>query len=284
MGLEDYFHLYLSTVIWALLLPLVFYLPERLAPAEEGQPRAKRIVNLVYTPVAIAIIFLLQALFGPVYSLALTSSGGGLLSKFISEQRGLAGQLIFAVAFAVVWDIWQYWVHRLQHTNNFLWQTHKFHHTDTALNSTTQARHHALHNLPVLIGYLPIILLFGPQQPHFVAAFLMFRLWGFVNHANVRFNFGPLTPVVAGPQWHRIHHSIQTQHLNRNFATFFPFIDILFGTYYAPQKGEYPPTGSPEGQTGDLREATVAPLLAWNKMARLQVGKLRAMRRQRQGL
>lgn len=51
MGFEDYFRLYLSTLIWALLLALIFYLPERLAPAEKAQPRAKRIVNLIYTPV-----------------------------------------------------------------------------------------------------------------------------------------------------------------------------------------------------------------------------------------
>jgi sterol desaturase/sphingolipid hydroxylase (fatty acid hydroxylase superfamily) len=259
---------------------LVFYLLERVAPAEAGQPRANRIVNLLYTPVVIALIFLIQPLFNPVFSFALTSSGGGLLWGFIRKPSGLAGQLLFAIAFAVFWDIWQYWVHRLQHTSNFLWQTHKFHHTDTALNATTQARHHAFNNVPILMGYLPVLVLFGVQQPHFVATFLMFRFWGFVNHANVRFNFGPLTPVIAGPHWHRIHHSIRVEHLNHNFATFFPFIDKLFGTYYAPHRQEYPPTGSPDGDTGDLREATVAPLIAWIKTARSELRKFRVMRAQ----
>jgi sterol desaturase/sphingolipid hydroxylase (fatty acid hydroxylase superfamily) len=231
VGLEYYFRQYLSTLIWALLLLLIFYLLERLVPAEKAQPRAGRIFNLAYTPLVIAIIFLLQPLFSPLYSFALTSTGGGLLSRFTSAQKGLAGQLIFAFAFAVVWDIWAYWVHRLQHTNAFLWHTHKFHHSDTALNSTTQSRHHALNHVFLLIAYVPVIALLGPQQPHFVATFLMFRLWGFINHANVRFNLGPLTPVISGPQWHRIHHSIDAAHRDRNFATFFPFIDILFGTY-----------------------------------------------------
>lgn len=283
MEFEAYFRLYLSTLMWALMLALVFYLPERLAPAEEGQPRAKRINNLIYTPVVIAVIFLIQPLFNPVFSFLLTSSGGGLLWGFISKPGGVMGQVIFAIAFAVFWDVWQYWVHRLQHSSNFLWQTHKFHHTETALNATSQARHHFLNNIPILIGYLPVVILFGAQQPHFLATFLMFRLWGFVNHANVRTNFGPLMPVIASPQWHRIHHSIQAEHLNRNFATFFPFIDILFGTYYAPRRGEYPPTGMPEGDTGDLREASVAPLLAWNRMLRTRLGKLK-LTRARQGL
>jgi sterol desaturase/sphingolipid hydroxylase (fatty acid hydroxylase superfamily) len=283
MGFEDYFRLYFTTLIWALLLALIFYLPERLAPAEKDQPRAKRIRNLIYTPVVIAIIFLLQPLFGPLYSFALTSTGGGLLS--ISPPNSFGGQLAFAVAFAVVWDVWSYWVHRLQHTSEFLWQSHKFHHTETALNSTTQARHHALNYVVMLISYLPVIALFGPQQPHFIATFLMFRLWGFVNHANVRLNFGPLTPVIAGPQWHRIHHSIYAEHMDRNFATFFPFIDRLFGTYYAPHKNEFPPTGMlTDEPASELREATVAPLFAWNKIARRQLRKLKMIRRQRQGL
>jgi sterol desaturase/sphingolipid hydroxylase (fatty acid hydroxylase superfamily) len=57
--------------------------------------------------------------------------------------------------------------------------------------------------------------------------------------------FGAATPLLAGPQWHRIHHSTQPEHANRNFAAFFPFLDTLFGTYYAPRAGEYPPTGRP---------------------------------------
>lgn len=276
---DEYLRLYLSTVAWALALALAFYLPERLAPAEKGQPGVNRIANLIYTPVVIAIIFLIQPLFNPVFTLVLTFSGGGLLWAVITRPSGVAGQVIFAVAFAVVWDIWQYWVHRLQHRSNYLWQTHRFHHSETALNATSQARHHALNNIPALIGYLPMVMLFGSQHPHFVATFLMFRLWGFVNHANVRINFGPLTPIVAGPQWHRIHHSIESQHLDQNFATFFPFIDKLFGTYYAPQKDEYPRTGLLDGQS-TLREATVEPLFGLGRITLAQVRKLRLRGRQ----
>jgi sterol desaturase/sphingolipid hydroxylase (fatty acid hydroxylase superfamily) len=266
--LLEYFRLYLSTLGWALVMALIFYVPERLAPAEKNQPAAKRIFNLVYTPIVIGTIFLLQPLFGPFYLRALNFIGGGLLPVMVNEQSGLFAQLLFALSFAVVWDTWQYWIHRLQHTNAFLWQTHKFHHSDTALNSTSQARHHALNSLLMLVSYFPVLLLFGSQQPHFIATFVMFRLWGFVNHANVRLNLGPFTPLVAGPQWHRIHHSVRAEHLNRNYATFFPFLDMLFGTYYAPQKEEYPATGLPPGElTSDLREATFSPLISWYRMA-----------------
>lgn len=268
-------------MLWALALALIFYLPEHLYPAEKSQPLAKRIFNLIYTPITIAIIFLLQVLFAPLFSFALIATGGGWLA--VPKPNGVLGQLAFAIGFAVVWDIWSYWVHRIQHRSEFLWQTHRFHHTETALNATTQARHHALSHLLLVMLYLPVIAVFGPQQPHFVAIFLMFRLWGFVNHANVRFAFGPLTPVIAGPQWHRIHHSIQPEHLDRNFATFFPFIDKLFGTYYAPRKGEYPATGLlADAPNNDLREATVAPFLAGKKMVGLKISKEKLTRQEQE--
>jgi sterol desaturase/sphingolipid hydroxylase (fatty acid hydroxylase superfamily) len=258
---------YLNIVISVLVLSLVFYLVELIFPAEKDQPTAKRLFNLAYMPFIVALILLLQPLFGLLYSGALRLTGGGLLPAFTNQQSGLAANLLFALLFALVWDVWQYWIHRLQHTIPVLWQTHKFHHTETALNSSTQARHHALNYFLLLATYVSVIVILGPQQPHFIATVVMFRLWGFVNHANIRFSFGPLTPFVAGPQWHRIHHSILDKHHNRNFATFFPFLDLLFGTYYAPQKGEYPATGLTQRQSGDLREATVAPLVAWYRMA-----------------
>jgi sterol desaturase/sphingolipid hydroxylase (fatty acid hydroxylase superfamily) len=276
MELGEHFQQYLSTLFSVVLLSFVFYFPERLAPAEKSQAPRRRFFNLAYMPFVLALIFSLQVLFGPLYSYLLNASGGGFLPKLFDPPSGLAAQLFFALVFAFVWDLWQYGIHRLQHLNAFLWQTHKFHHSEVALNSTTQARHHALNYVLYIISYLPVFLLFGSQQPHFIAVFVMFRLWGFVNHANVRINLGPLTPFVSGPQWHRIHHSVNTEHFNRNFAAFFPCIDMLFGTYYAPRPGEYPRTGlPPTEQDADLREATVAPLVAWRKMAWLMLGSVK---------
>jgi sterol desaturase/sphingolipid hydroxylase (fatty acid hydroxylase superfamily) len=94
--------------------------------------------------------------------------------------------------------------------------------------------------------------------------FVMFRLWGFVNHANIRIPLGVATPLLSGPQWHRIHHSTMTEHQDKNFATLFPFIDILFGTYYLPLRNDFPPTGLRDAeQSSALREATVGPFAAW---------------------
>jgi sterol desaturase/sphingolipid hydroxylase (fatty acid hydroxylase superfamily) len=270
---------YGDILLSVLLLAFIFSLLELIAPAEKGQAVSKRVYNILYYPFELALAILIQFLIAPFYSGALGFARGGLLPEFINGNSGLAVNLLFALFYAVLFDVWQYWAHRLQHTVPFLWETHKFHHSETALNSSTIARTHVLSNLLFIILYLPVLIILGPQTPHFIALFIMFRLWGFVNHTNVRLNLGPLTPIISGPQWHRIHHSLYDEHYDKNFAAFFPFIDILFGTYHKPGRNEYPPTGLPrEGCEGFLREATISPFSTWYKMTARRLGNLRISR------
>lgn len=259
---------YVTLVGSVFVIALVFRGLERLAPAERDQPHSAWLFNLAYTPFVLLFILLLHFVFSPAYSRISTYTGGGLFPRLAGEGSGVAAHVLFALVYFLIWELCQYALHRLQHTFPILWETHKFHHSEKALNSSTQARVHALSYVLALVFHLPVIVLFGPRTPHFVAAFLMFRLWGFFNHMNVRVGLGPLTPLVSGPQWHRLHHSIRREHRDKNFATFFPFIDILFGTYCRPDAGEYPPTGLAGEPPGGLRAATVAPLGAWYRMAR----------------
>lgn len=197
------------------------------------------------------------------------------MPRLINPPRGIFAEFGFALTFAFVWDLWQYWVHRMQHAWPVFWQTHRFHHSETALNASAQARSHMLNYVMRTIMYLPLLLVWGSMSPHFAAAFVMFRLWGFVNHANTRLNLGFLTPIISGPHWHRIHHSTFAEHYDKNFAAFFPFIDILFGTYYRPGKDEYPATGIPVREfSGDLSEATIAPFVGLYGLSLCQIRKL----------
>jgi sterol desaturase/sphingolipid hydroxylase (fatty acid hydroxylase superfamily) len=244
---------------------VIFYLLESLAPAEHGQTLKRRLFNTAYYPFLLAGVLTMQVLLVPMYVSVLRACGGGVLPRFIRPPDGFLAQVVFALVFAFTWDLWQYWIHRWQHASRVLWQTHKFHHTDAALNATAQARHHFLNYILFALVYVPLVVLFGGLAPNVIAVFLMFRLWGFVNHANIRLHLGPLTALVSNPQWHRIHHSSSVGHRDKNFATFFPVIDIIFGTYYRPLKHEYPATGVPDAH-GDFVEATVAPFLSFRKM------------------
>ena len=264
---------YLSVLGSVLLLALLFLALERIAPAERGQGARGWLFNLAYTPFILAFAIALGIVAAPLFETVIALTGGGLLPVFVGADSGLAAHALFALAYAFAWDLSQYALHRLQHAVPLLWQTHKFHHDETEVNAVTQARVHPTSYVLAVLFHLPVLVLFGPQAPHFVAAFLMFRLWGFVNHANVRVGLGPLTPLVAGPQWHRIHHSIRDEHRDRNFAVLFPVIDLMFGTYCRPRPGEYPPTGLAGERVPSLQAATVEPFVGWHAMLRRRLGR-----------
>ena len=63
-----------------------------------------------------------------------------------------------------------------------------------------------------------------------------------INHSNIRTNFGLLRYILVTPQSHRIHHSIEKKHQDKNFAVTFSIWDFIFGTQHL-EFDEYPDTG-----------------------------------------
>lgn len=169
----------------------------------------------------------------------------------LALDLGHVHPLVLALVDLLLFDLGYYWFHRLQHTR-WLWDQHAIHHADTELNSSTAFRHHFLENLVRFpLVDLPLMFLFvgavtnpAVSWPETVALAFVNHL-GIFAHANLRVGLGPLNWLVTCPQTHRLHHSREVRHWNRNFAAYFPFIDVIFGTYYAPARGEYPETGIP---------------------------------------
>ena len=60
-------------------------------------------------------------------------------------------------------------------------------------------------------------------------------------HANLNWTLGPFKYVIAGPVFHRWHHTLPDRGGNTNFAGTFPIWDLMFGTFYMPEK-ELPKT------------------------------------------
>ena len=54
-------------------------------------------------------------------------------------------------------------------------------------------------------------------------------------HANLNWTLGPFKYVIAGPVFHRWHHTAADRGGNMNFAGTFPIWDLLFGTFYMPK-------------------------------------------------
>lgn len=214
---------------------------ERLWPAQRAQPWANIGFNLGYV---VFIVVLNSALIPPLMAWLQPLVKAHGLHVAVAFPDSLAGQVLQALAFFAIFDFFYYWFHRAQHVVPGAWPVHKLHHAEESLNVTTTLRHHWLEDpLRILLVMLPIGLLFD-QKPVTVAWLATaILLWGYFVHANLRLPLGPLTPVLAGPQWHRLHHSLEPQHRDRNFAAFFPIYDILFGTYAKPGHDEYPATG-----------------------------------------
>jgi len=60
-----------------------------------------------------------------------------------------------------------------------------------------------------------------------------------MNHTNTRLPYGPLERLLVSPRIHHWHHATTRDAYDKNFATHFPWIDRLLGTYHAPGK-EWP--------------------------------------------
>lgn len=238
---------------------------ERLYPAEEKQLISARLFNMIYMPVIICLIYAIQPSIDLIAGyIVRLDIGLGVLSRLPTDVISIS---LISLLFAAMWDIWQYWVHRLQHTRAILWPTHKFHHSESAMNASTHARIHLVGHIFHAILWMPMIVALGAIAPHWLVAFVMFRLWGYFIHANIKLHLGVLTPVITGPQLHRIHHSVEPEHQDKNFATFFPVIDIIFGTYYAPARDEFPKTGLADGtRVSFLQDASIEPLKVWYTM------------------
>lgn len=160
------------------------------------------------------------------------------------QKEGISGAILATLIYALVWDFFQYWMHRCEHRLSVLWVFHRVHHSDTDVNSSTALRQSVG---SVLIAFamthIPATILCGGNMLPYLGATLLFSFWGCFSHCNIRLPLGPLTPILSGPQWHRLHHGKESRYHDKNFAAFFPFLDLLFGTMKMPQKDEWVETG-----------------------------------------
>jgi sterol desaturase/sphingolipid hydroxylase (fatty acid hydroxylase superfamily) len=142
------------------------------------------------------------------------------------EARGIR-----LVAAFVLGDLAGYFVHRAMHGSPWLWRIHRVHHADTDLTWLEAWRQHPLDFLlhGIAVG-LPGALL-GVSLSGLVGVVLARKAWTSFLHADVSLRFGPLEWLIAAPAFHRLHHSREPRHRDRNFAGTFPVWDLLFGTH-----------------------------------------------------
>lgn len=180
------------------------------------------------------------------------------------QMSGSYGLITTSLIILFVTDFFFYWWHRALHSIGWLWDTHAVHHSDEEMNISTGVRSHwTVFMFETFTTVLPAMLILGPSPKVVYSLVGILATWNFIAHSNIRVCFGPLSPVLVGPQLHRIHHSIYPQHHDKNFASLFPIWDVIFGTYYHPKADEYPPTGLDGLKHESVLQLSSYPIVCW---------------------
>jgi sterol desaturase/sphingolipid hydroxylase (fatty acid hydroxylase superfamily) len=145
-------------------------------------------------------------------------------------------------------DLFQYWAHRIFHSQVYLWRFHSVHHSTRNMDWLAGSRTHFIDIFFTrAMTFIPLYVL-GFSQSVFNIYIIFIAIHAVLIHANTRINFGPLKYIFTTPQYHHWHHCEDPEHYGKNFASIFPFIDMLFGTYYLPGKVWPRGTGVHEAQ------------------------------------
>jgi sterol desaturase/sphingolipid hydroxylase (fatty acid hydroxylase superfamily) len=166
------------------------------------------------------------------------------------------------VLFVVVDFAW-YLYHRSAHNVKLLWTFHHTHHQTDDFNFSLGLRVSFLQQIVRTFFWLPIAALGFDPKAILVAIFFQ-SFYQFFLHTEL-FDFPAFTRAVfVSPQSHKLHHSNQKQHFNKNFGGVFIIWDKLFGTYQSPYTGE-PITLSTTEDVAMLSplHAYFAPFLTW---------------------
>ena len=148
----------------------------------------------------------------------------------------------YLIAFVVL-DFSHYWIHRIEHANNFFWNSHIVHHSSEEFDLACAVRQpissfvkiFTLFMLPAaLLGISPIVIATVTPIQFFA------QFW---YHTRYIKRMGFLEHLIVTPSHHRVHHAINEEYLDKNYSQIFIIWDKLFGTFQEEQKAIPPVYG-----------------------------------------
>ena len=174
-----------------------------------------------------------------------------------------AARLLLALLFG---DFMFWLIHLIRHHVPALWHFHAVHHSQKDLNFFTEYRVHPVDDLiAVTLGFIPILMVEHSYVT--LVAIIWIRHWHTrICHSNLRSNFGLLRYVLVTPQSHRVHHSIEPRHIDKNFGLTFSIWDHLFGTQYR-KYDEYPETGIEDMRFPSEQQRRGGLSVLWGQLA-----------------
>jgi sterol desaturase/sphingolipid hydroxylase (fatty acid hydroxylase superfamily) len=235
----------MAALLWlAIVTAIEFIVPiERHSLISRIRPLSFLVAGAVTSVAAVALLVDVTRLLGIGPLISIRASGFG--------ASGDAGAVCVAIIF---FDFLNYWQHRFQH--RFLWRIHAVHHSPTQLNAASGYAHFGEKVFEFILLGVPLTLIEFrfPATPFAVVA-LKEILQRYI-HSPVDAGLGPFNKVLVDNRFHRIHHSLEPKHFDKNFGILFSVWDRLLGTAYEPAKGEWPAVGlagiSPPVSVGDF--------------------------------
>ena len=146
---------------------------------------------------------------------------------------------VVLIAF-VAKDFAGYWMHRWEHSINFLWNRHIIHHSSEEFNLACALRQSISEVFSIFaLLMLPAALLGVPSKVVAIVApiHLFAQFW---YHTRLIGKMGFLEKIIVTPSHHRVHHAMNPEYLDKNFSQVFIIWDKWFGTFQ-PELADIPP-------------------------------------------
>lgn len=159
--------------------------------------------------------------------------------KHLALFRIEATWAVYLVAFWVK-DFAGYWMHRLEHEVNFLWNRHIIHHSSEEFNLSCALRQSVSEVFSfITFLMLPAALVGVPAEVFAVVApiHLFAQFW---YHTRLIGRMGFFETFLVTPSHHRVHHAMNPEYLDKNYGQILIIWDKIFGTFQ-PELDGVPP-------------------------------------------
>jgi len=212
---------------------------ERIWPAERRPVLARGHVQDVCFLALHAIVVIPLMTLLSVGAAALIGSHAGWIELRSTEHW--PGWLLIPLT-VVAMDGANWLAHYADHRLGPLWRFHALHHSQEELSVLTSFRAHPLmHTTGFLLATVPVVALM-PTRPIAPVLITIYICIGTLQHANLRWTFGPAGRVLVSPAYHRLHHAPDTQGVN--LGVVLTIWDVLVG------RARFPSRGDSAGRTG----------------------------------
>lgn len=174
----------------------------------------------------------------PITCVILAKNAFGYSRMYLDiSQYGWAYFFFSILFFALFYDTWFYWAHRLMHSKRWLKRSHNVHHRSYNVNPVSSYSFDFVESLINMAPYW-ILVMAVPWHP---LALMAFSLGGilFNGYLHLGYDFGPAWgakhPLF---KWMNTatHHSIHHQRYDGNFSVYFTFWDKWMGTEVLPEE------------------------------------------------